>query len=73
MKNREWLLKTAEVDVLKDMNDRLQRTFSQTGSGEVTCIMDCLHKSGSDVVSACNAHEGECTACIAAWLNEERR
>ena len=63
MKNRDWLLKTAAVDVLTEINKPML-------AYQCNCIMDALADEGCE---RCRKHEGKCRDCIAAWLDEERR
>lgn len=65
MKNREWLLKTAAVDVLGKMNNSL-RTFHSPAS---PCIIVALGLHAR--LGRCGNFNSDCSRCIAAWLNEE--
>ena len=70
MKNREWLLSTAAIDTLTEMNKTLDRNTS------CVCIMECFMQS-HDAGARCAKYHYEgygvnCQECIAAWLSEER-
>lgn len=65
MTNREYLLKTAEFDVLVQMNKGLERVSQD----DAACIMDCFMNE-KELAKRCKA---QCEKCIAAWLNEERK
>ena len=74
MKNRDWLLKTAAVDVLCEMNDQMRKNDCDAPHGFHACIMDCFMTSDAANKRCKNFGIGVgCSHCIEAWLNEERR
>lgn len=59
MKNREWLQSMALYDLLMMIS-----------MNACSCIMMILDVPLEDIKHRC---DGECSKCLQAWLNEERK
>lgn len=63
MKNREYLLNTSPIDILKSANARMLWLSCY-------CILDTLDEAcGRD---RCESFDFKCDECLQKWLNEER-
>lgn len=61
---RRWLLETAAVDVLTEMNDRLRRYSRRI------CVCSAIFDF--DRKSRCECFEKNCNLCIQSLLNEHK-
>lgn len=70
MKNRDWLLKTAAVDMLCEMNSGLRDAWDAF----CACVINGF-ASVEEVRKRCEKYDfgDRCRDCIAAWMNEERQ
>lgn len=64
MKNREWLMNMALIDML-DMFRKNSNSCAFKFLSKDTCMIRKFRER-------CGKHKNNCYNCIAAWLNEEK-
>lgn len=64
MNVRSWLLNTAAVDVLTEMNERLRRCDSKP------CVCVAIFDFSHD--DRCSRFNNDCNKCIQSALNEQK-
>lgn len=67
MKLREYITKTAPIDILTMMNNSMRGG----ATGVNVCIFNAFHHTADERKVRCEKHCGNCGQCIASMLDEE--